>query len=52
MQKIRIIYTAISEKTVLLTNQPIVANNINFIGLADFGPKNVKLDLVQCVMIT
>ena len=32
MQKIRKILTAVSKKTALLTNQPIIANNTDFIG--------------------
>ena len=32
MQKIRKILRAISEKTALPTNQPIITNNTNFIG--------------------
>ena len=32
MQKIRKIFKAVSEKTVLPTNQPIITNNTDFIG--------------------
>ena len=43
MQKIRKILRAVSEKTVLPTNQPIITNNTDFIGLADAGPTNTRL---------
>ena len=32
MQKIRKIFKAVSEKTALPTNQPIITNNTDFIG--------------------
>ena len=41
MHKIKKILRAVSEKTALPTNQPIIANNTDLMDLADAGSKNV-----------